>query len=152
MDLAKESVYWIFRIILIGVVLVFVILIVGSLTGYKIDINEVESYVIRNKIILDEDCLAYNNYRTKLGIIDKSKFNEDNLKGCINTDKGIIINLTYNQESEVISFGDENLIDKLEFCFDEETFVCIKKEYNLILIDNLKETPAKLIINTIKLT
>ena len=150
MDLAKESVYWIFRILVISMTLIFVIIILSSLTNYKVDINQVESYVIRNKIILDENCLAYQSYRTKLGMIDKNKFNEGNIKNCLNTDKGITINLTSNQFSEQILIN-KNLADKKDFCFDEETFSCIKKEYNLILKEGLIETPAKLIINTIAL-
>ena len=150
MDLAKESVYWTFRIIVISITLVFIILILGSLTDYDINVDEVEAYTLRNKIILDEECLAYNNYRTNLGIIDKTKFNE-NLNNCLNTDKGIILNLIYNQQSELISIGNKNLIDKKDFCFDEETFSCISKEYNLILKDKDNEIPAKLIIDTIKL-
>ena len=149
MDLAKESVYWGFRIMIIGITLVFIILILGSLTNFKIDIDEVESYVTRNKIILDENCLAYEDYRVKLGIIDKNKFNENNIKNCLNTNKGIILNLTYNQFSEEILINE--LADKKGFCFDEETFSCIEKEYNLIVKENSKEIPAKLTINTISL-
>jgi len=150
MDLAKESVYWGFRIMIISITLVFIIVILGSLTNFKIDIDEIESYVIRNKIILDEDCLAHQTYRTNLGIIDKNKFNENNIKNCLNTNKGIILNLTYNDFSEEILIN-KDLADKKDFCFDEKTFSCIEKEYNLILNDGLTETQAKLIINTIAL-
>src|SRR3989344_3891179 len=150
MDLAKESVYWIFRIMIIGIVIVTLILILGSISDYKVDISEIESYVIRNKIILDENCLAYNDYRTNLGIIDKSKFNKIHLQNCLNTNKGVILNLTYDSNSEEILINDD-LADKLDFCFDEKTFLCIRKEYALILKDNEKEIPSKLIIDTIGL-
>ena len=112
MDLAKESVYWIFRIMIIGIVIVTLILILGSISDYKVDISEIESYVIRNKIILDENCLAYNDYRTNLGIIDKSKFNKIHLQNCLNTNKGVILNLTYDSNSEEILIN-EDLADKL---------------------------------------
>jgi len=148
MELAKESVLWIFRIFVLTIVLVFIIIIPGSFTNSKIEINELESYLIRNKIILDEECLAYNNYRTNLGIIDKNKFNNLRIKNCLNTDKGVRINLTYDKSSELILINDD-LATKIHFCYDEETFSCIRKEYNLILKDNTKEIPAKLVIDTI---
>ena len=150
MDLAKESVYWSFRIVVITLAIVFIILIISSLTDYKLDINEAESYIIRNKIILDENCLAYNGYRTNLGVIDKDKFNKIHLQNCLNTDKGVILNLTYDDNSEEILINDD-LADKIDFCYDEKTFSCIRKEYNLILKDNSNEFPAKLIIDTIGL-
>ncbi|MBS3143306.1 hypothetical protein J4446_00290 [Candidatus Woesearchaeota archaeon] len=150
MDIAKESVYWIFRIIIIGLALLFVILILGSMMDYEVDSNDLESYVIRNKIILDKDCLAYEGYRTELGIIDANKFNKNNIASCLNTKKGIALNLTYDGYSETILIN-EDLADKIDFCFDEETFSCIRKGYNLILNDNLQEIPARLIIDTIAL-
>lgn len=150
MDIAKKSVYWIPIIIIVITIIVFILIIIDSLKNYKIDANEVESYVIRNKIILDENCLAYNNYRTNLGVIDKNKFNQINLKNCLNTNQGIVLNLTYEGNSELILIN-EDLADKIDFCFDEKTFSCIRKEYNLILMDNSKEIPSKLIIDTISL-
>lgn len=150
MDLAKESVYWIFRIIIISITLVFIIMILGSLTNYKIDINEFQSYTLRNKIILDENCLAYKDYRTHLGIIDKNKFTKNNLQNCLNTKTGILLNLTYEGYSESISIN-EDLADKKDFCFDKKTFSCIEKEYNLRINDNSNEIPAKLRITTIEL-
>ena len=102
MDLAKESVYWGIRIMIISIAIIFIILILGSLTNYNIYVDKVESYVIRNKIISDENCLAYHDYRTNLGTIDKNKFNKNNIANCLNTDKGIILDLTYNKNSEQI--------------------------------------------------
>ena len=148
MDIAKETIYTIPRVIIIGITLIFVILILGSLTNYKIDINEIESYIIRNKIILDENCLAYKDYRTNLGTIDKNKFNKNNIANCLNTNKGVRLNLTYKENEELILINDD-LAEKVFLCHDEETFSCIRKEYNLILKDNFKEIPAKLIIDTI---
>ena len=52
MDLAKESVYWGIRIMIISIAIIFIILILGSLTNYNIYVDKVESYVIRNKIII----------------------------------------------------------------------------------------------------
>jgi len=126
------------------------IFILGSLADYHIDINSVESYIIRNKIILDENCLAYSDSRVHMGSIDRDKFNEINMMDCLNTDKGIILNLTYSGISEKISIN-EDLTDKVELCFDEELFSCIRKEYNLILVDKEEKVPSKLIIDTITL-
>lgn len=150
MDIAKESVYWIFRILIVGVLLVILISMLGSISEYKVEDNEVKSYVIGNKVILDEDCLAYSNNRVELGVIDKSKFNKIHLNNCLNTNKGIRLNLTYNKVSELVLIN-ENLADKIDFCYDEETFSCIRKEFNLILKDNLNEIPAKLIMDIVTL-
>jgi hypothetical protein len=150
MDLAKEPVYWTIRVIIISVTIVIILLILGSSTNYNLDIDELNSYIIRNKIILDENCLAYNNYRTNLGIIDKSKFNEINIKNCLNTKDGIILNLTYEGKSESITINND-LADKRDFCYDEKTFLCIRKRYDLILNDKTNEIPVQLTIDTIHL-
>ena len=150
MEISKESLYWVFQIIFIMVIGTVMIFILGSLADYHIDTNSVESYIIRNKIILDENCLAYKEGRIHMGSIDKEKFNEVNMMNCLNTDKGIILNLTYSGISEKISIN-EDLTDKVELCFDEELFSCIREEYNLILVDKEEKVPSKLIIDTITL-
>lgn len=150
MDIAKESVYWIFRILIVGILLVILISMLGSISEYKVEDNEVKSYILGNKIILDEDCLAYSNDRIELGVIDKNKFNKINLNNCLNTDKGIRLNLTYNKVSELILIN-EDLADKIDLCYDEETFSCIRREYNLILKDNSNEILAKLITDIVTL-
>lgn len=149
MELGKIA-YWIPRIVIVSIAIVSIIMIVGSITSYKLDIDEIKSYITRNKIILDEDCLAYKDYRTHLGVIDKDKFNKNNIQNCLNIKTGVILNLTYEEFSKSILIN-EDLADKRGLCFDEETFSCIRKEYNLILKDDLNEIPAKLIIDTINL-
>ena len=150
MDLAKESVYWVFRIMIVGISLGIVIIILGSISSYNIEADEIQSYVLRNKIILDKDCLAYSNYRVHLGIIDKDKFNNVHLQNCINKNIGVRLNLTYEGISEEILIND-NLADKIDFCYDEETFYCEKERYFLTLKTNSKEIPSVLTIDTIKL-
>tara|TARA_Y100000034_G_scaffold136460_1_gene213054 strand:- start:353 stop:808 length:456 start_codon:yes stop_codon:yes gene_type:complete len=150
MDLAKETVYWMFRIVIIGIAVVFIIWIVGSTVNYGLETHEVKSYVLRNKIILDENCLAYAEYRAELTVIDINKFNKNNLVACLNTDNGVLLNLTYEGFSEEIRVNND-LADKIHFCYDEETFSCIEKEYNLIINKDLQEIPGKLKIITIDL-
>ncbi len=150
MDLAKESVYWIFRIMIVTIAITIVILILGSISSYKIDADETQSYILKNKIILDENCLAYYDYRVHLGTIDKRKFSKSHLQDCISESTGVRLNLTYEIYSEEILIND-NLADKIDFCYDEETFYCDREIYFLILNDGSKEIPSTLTIDTIKL-
>ena len=63
------------------------------------EINELESYLIRNKIILDEECLAYNDYRINLGIIDKNK-----LLGIVNVDSAFCqLNPYFSSKTPIIN-------------------------------------------------
>jgi len=150
MDLAKESVYWVFRVMIVGISLGIVIIILGSISSYSIKYDEIQSYVLKNKIIMDDDCLAYSDYRTHLGIIDKDKFSKVHLQNCINKNIGIRLNLIYEGVSEEILIND-NLADKIDFCYDEKTFYCERERYFLTLKTNSKEIPSVLTIDTIKL-
>lgn len=99
---------------------------------------------------MDEDCLAYSDYRIHLGIINKDKFTEINLNSCLNTEKGIILNLKYGSKSEMVLINKE-MADKIDFCYDEKSFYCERKEYSLILKDGSEEVPAKLTMDIITL-
>jgi len=148
--LSKELIYWFIRIPVIVIVMILIIIIVGSMAKQNVDVENVKSYVLRNKIILDEDCLAYKDYRVHQGIIDKDKFNKINIQNCLNTKTGIILTLGYKEESESILIN-EDLADKIDFCVYEKTFLCERKKYDLILKEGSKNIPCNLTIDTINL-
>src|SRR3989344_4178634 len=150
MDISKESVYWVFRIMIISIAIVIIIMIVGSIADYDIDTKGIKSKILRNKLMLDKNCLAYSDYRVHLGTIDKSKFSKLHLQNCISREFGVKLSLTYEKFSEEILVNDD-LADKIDFCYDEKTFFCERKKYNIILNDNSKEIPAKLTMDVISL-
>lgn len=135
---------------IVAIAITIVILILGSISDYNIDADETQSYILKNKIIMDDDCLAYSDYRTHVGMIDKNKFNKLHLQNCISKSTGVRLNLTYDKFSEEILINND-LADKIDFCYDEETFYCEREKYFLILNDNSKEIPSILAIDTIKL-
>ena len=150
MDIAKESIYWIFRIMAVSLIIVILIIMIGSISDHEVEDNKIKSEILRNKIILDENCLAYSDHRVHLGMIDKKKFNELHLENCINEGIGVVLNLTYDNFSEEILINDD-LADKIDFCYDEKTFYCEREIYYLILKDDSAEIPSTLIIDAIRL-
>ena len=150
MSVAKEAVYKPMEIIIMGIGIFFIFMIINVASNFELDSNTVKSYIIRNKIILDENCLAYNGERVEMGTIDMNKFNINNLNNCLKTKEGIRLNLTYNENSELILIN-EGLAEKVYFCFDDESFSCHGKEYEVILVKDNKKIPAKLAIDTISL-
>ena len=63
------------------------------------DFSDLEKSVIINRVI---SCLSNGNF----GEIDKDKFNEVNLKGCLNNDKfNILILLDDGWNNEIVSLG-----------------------------------------------
>ena len=61
MSVAKESLYKPIEIIIMGIGIFFLILILNMATNYEIDAHEINSYLIRNKVMIDENCLAYKS-------------------------------------------------------------------------------------------
>ena len=150
MDLSKESVFWISAIIITAIAIVIIIMVVGSIINYDIDTKDIKSKVLENKLMMDKNCLAYSDYRVHIGTIDKSKFSKMQVQNCISKEFGVRLKLVYGEHSEEILVND-NLADKIDFCYDEKAFFCERKEYNIILKDNSGEIPAKLVMDVVSL-
>jgi hypothetical protein len=142
-ETSEQTIFWIARIMIIFITISFLIVMIGKVSTSKIEPSDTQNYILNNKIVLN--CLKYGN---NFGSIDESKMN--NIKDCITSESGLIINLTYNgiSKQKVIN---PDLADKESFCFDEESFYCNKENFFVIVFDSDKEYNGNLTITEIRL-
>ena len=133
-NLTKEYIIWIVRIIVFFVVfgMVVIIIYIPFNTEYKID--GLKHSLLRQHLIYDKNCLAYEDDRVYPGIIDIKKYNNANLEKCFNIqEQGVELNLKTNSINTVKL---NEKLNKFEFCFDKKNFYCSNQSFYVLVQDN----------------
>ena len=131
-NLTKEYLIWVVRGILFAVIFSSVIILIYIGINSTTDINGLKHSLIRQHLLYDKNCLAYENDKVYPGIIDLNKFNKNNLEKCLVTkEQGIRITLKNN----LIMLNDK-LADKFEFCFDKKNFYCSNTTFYVLIHEN----------------
>jgi len=97
--IASKSGFYILFLIIFAFSVTYAVTYVADNEIRIVDFSDLEKSVIINRVI---SCLSNGNF----GEIDKDKFNEVNLKGCLNNDKfNILILLDDGWNNEIVSLG-----------------------------------------------
>ena len=139
--LTKEVMLWLtVRFVIVFVVVFVIISIFSSYISRKIEVDEIQQYVLRERLLLSKDCLAYEDEKVYGGIVDINKFNEDRLNNCLRYrlpkgGVGIKLNLSYNRNEKIIDIN-EDVSKKMNFCIDKKNFACSNNDYYVLVYDN----------------
>ncbi len=129
----------IFMIFLVAIAIYFG---VNAYTSRKVDIKNLDSYVINNRLLFSDDCLAYNDeIKVYPGIIDLKKFNEQNLDNCMQYKEGLgyLVNLSdvNGNVIKTVEMNNEDLAKKIPFCsIKVKNFKCDFNRYYVLYYDN----------------
>ncbi|MFH1209172.1 MAG: hypothetical protein V1663_00060 [archaeon] len=153
--ITKEMILWLaVRFVIIFVVVFFIINLFGGYFSSRLDVDNIQQFVLRQRLILNKDCLAYEGVKVYGGIIDINKFNETMLRDCLKYELpkkgiGMKLNLTYDGISKEV-YINPGLGNKVDFCIDKKNFFCTSTDYYVLVYDNgLKK--GNLRIETVKL-
>jgi len=137
--LSKEMLLWVARIAIVFIVVFIILSLFGSYFFREIDVGEIQHYVLRERLLLSEDCLAYEDEKVYGGIIDINKFDETRLNNCLRYrlpkgGVGIKLNLSYEGGEKELEIN-EGLSNKMDFCVDEKNFDCSDNNYYVLVYD-----------------
>ena len=145
-NLTKEWIIWIIKAVVLFVVIGIIVIIVYIPINSELDIDGLKHSLLRQHLIYDKNCLAYEDDRVYPGIIDINKFNKNNIEKCFSTkNHGVQLTLKTNSETTIKLNEDLN---KFEFCFDKKNFRCTNTTFYVLVKDQNLE-PGKLNINII---
>ena len=124
--------------------LIFVVFVVVPGTYAKIDAEGIDHFTIRNSLLHNKNCLAYENGAVYPGIVDINKFNPEKLQKCLGVkgdSYGIILNLKYNDINKVI-FLNERMTDRANFCLSKGSFKCSSESVYVLVNENNENKPG----------
>ena len=155
MKKAQIDIIWIWRIVIVGIIVGFIYFVTVDYLSAEIKTGDLEEHILLNNLISSEDCLAYKELRTFPGIIDLEKLNEGILRKCYEKSKfGFRISLVdlNNINSEiktvdVLSDEQKNLID---VCKSVQSYICTDINQYVLVKDNDKTYPAVIKLKVIK--
>lgn len=139
-NLTKEYMLWLVRIIVFFIVFGVIVIIIYIPISYEFKIDGLRHSLLRQHLIYDKNCLAYENERTYPGIIDSRNFNQANLEKCFSSENhGTQITLRTNSMNTIKLNQKWN---KFEFCFDKNSFYCTNQSYYVLVYDKNKIEPG----------
>src|SRR3989344_4474334 len=133
-DLTKEWIVWIVKAIVFFVVASMIIIIVNIPLSSEFKTDGLRHSLLRQHLIYDENCLAYNNERTYPGIVDINKFTLANLEKCFSTQNYGAQLILSTDKSSIIKLNEK--LNKFEFCFDKKNFYCSNTTYYVLVKEN----------------
>lgn len=137
--LNTETMMWIPRFILLVLVVLSVFFVVSMKVSKDFDIKEIETKLLTSRYLNSENCLAYKNERVNAGIIDLSKFNDENLDKClIRENFGVKLELKDNDVIKTAYNGKDFFIDNQPLCFSDKYYCSSKVVYVLYYDNGLK--------------
>ncbi len=135
-SLTKEWVFWILQAIVVFVILGFIFVIIQIPSNLEFKIDGLKHSLLRQHLIYDVNCLAYQDERVYPGIIDINKFRKENLEKCFQTESnGVMISLNYNGMKD-IKLNEK--LNKFEFCFNKDNFYCTNRTFYVLVYDKNK--------------
>ncbi len=144
-NLTKEWVVWIIRAIVFFIIASTIFILVYISINSEYQIGGLKHSLLRQHLIYDKNCLAYENDRVYPGIIDLSKFTQANLERCFESkDHGTQINL---KTSSLNTIKLNEKLNKFEFCFDKKNFYCSNTTFYVLVNNNGNVEPGILNIN-----
>ena len=139
--LTTETMMWIPRFILLVIVVLSVFFIVSMKVSKEFDIKEIETKLLTLRYLNTENCLAYKDTKVNPGIIDLSKFNDENLDKCLNREnfgaKLILMDINDNIIKEAYN-GKDFFLDNEPLCFSDKYYCKEKIVYVLYYENGLK--------------
>ena len=133
-NLTKEWIIWIVRAIVFFVVFSMILMIIYIPAFSEVNTDGLRHSLLRQHLLYDKNCLAYENDRVYPGIIDFNKFNQANLERCFSTkDYGVEFNLKTNQ-TKTIKLNEK--LNKFEFCGYEKGFYCTNETFYVLIKNN----------------
>ncbi len=138
-NLTKEWILWIVRAIVFFVIFSIIIIIIYIPLFSQVNADGLKHSLLRQHLIYDKNCLAYENDKVYPGIVDIKKFNKDNLEKCFNSqDHGVQVTLN----NHLIKLNEK--LNKFEFCFDKKSFYCSNQTFYILIKNNDKTEQGKL--------
>ncbi|MAG47123.1 hypothetical protein CL617_00835 [archaeon] len=124
------------KIFTVAMFFLFLIFAVDNGSKKNTDISEIESFTLKNTLFYSDCITIQENNRVIPGSIDLEKFNEDNIKNCLNNNiYGMKLSLNYKDQEKIIVIN-EAIEQQKVFCFDNNQLYCDNREYYIGQIED----------------
>ena len=132
--LGLDVILWIARIFFVIAVAMLVAFVVNAHNSREINIRTIEGEAILNRLFYSENCFAYDDVKTYVGVIDMRKFNDERIKKCLDGDYYIRAELI---DSKKTAYNDKVAYDEyIGFCKYENKMYCYSKDIYVIANDD----------------
>ncbi len=136
--LAGEQLIWLFRILMIIIVVVYLAVVVAAYVNKKIDTSRLEQKIIIDKVMMQPGCLNYFDVRWQPYSIDVKKFNSDSLDNCLEASNiGLRMELEYGEKKLEARYN-EKILGLLAGC-GKQKFSCYRDGILVRVFDNAKQ-------------
>jgi len=152
-DVEAEFIVWVFRIFVVGVIVVFIYVATYNYLSSRIDTTEFENSLLASKLLYSPSCLAYESDKPLPGIIDIKKFTKENLRDCYDKkDFGYVLTLKDLNNTKINSIEVLNEEQKMFFpiCKGNQYYDCSTKEKYVLIKENEELKPTFLVVEVIK--
>ena len=130
-DLTKEWLIWIVRAIVFFVVISVVVIIIYIPISLSYNLEGVQHSLLRQHLISDKNCLAYEDSRVYPGTVDINKFTQANLEKCFDSTRYAVRLSLMTNPTNTITLNER--LAKFEFCFDNKNFYCTSRTFYVLL-------------------
>jgi|SRR3989344_1456471 len=142
-DVSKEQIIWIVNAIIFFIAIALIVAILYIPINIEFKTDGLRHSLLRQHLLYDKNCLAYEQDRVYPGIVDINKFTQSNLEKCFDT-KFYGTQLVLKTDSiSTIKLNEE--LNKYEFCVAKNDFYCSNTTY-YILVKDKEIKPATLYI------
>ena len=146
LDISKESIVWIPRLIILVVVTFAILYIINLYSANVLDTHGVEELILMKRLTYSRECFAYSDEsRTYPGIIDLNKFSNEIAVKCVeilNNEQKFRARLEDDKGELVKEISNSEKLDELGLCgIEKKPFRC-KSDKGFVLYydkDELKK-------------
>jgi len=151
-ELPEHQLLWILAFIIFVFTILFLRGLFGLHASKNLDVNDLEHFLITQRLSYDKNCLAYESNRIYPGIIDLNKFEEEKINNCINIRNkqiGIKLILTFDEETKELEINKE-ITNKIALC-KKSNFECSSRKEYVLVKDNAEMKGGYLNIDIIEI-
>jgi len=132
-DLSKEQIIWVVNIVTFFIAIAIIVAIIYIPINIELKTDSLRHSLVRQHLLYDKNCLAYEQDRVYPGIIDIAKFTQANLENCFST-KFYGTQLVLKTDSlTTIKLNPD--LSKYEFCVAQKDFYCSNTTYYILVKD-----------------
>lgn len=144
--ISEDAGFWIFRIILIMVVVFAAVFFVNSIIKTNLDTEGLELDLILARIINSPDCLAYQDSDTNRiypGYVNLNFYSQSYLeKNCVKLNSGDLVGIRIELDSKEPIYLNKDYYDDTEPLTFSSKYYKVQKSYPVIVINNYERTDS----------
>lgn len=141
LDISRESIVWIPRLIVLVIVTFAILYLINSYAASVLNTHGIEELILMKRLTYSSECFAYSDgSRTYPGIINLDRFSNQNAVECVkflNEEQRFIAKLETEKGELVKKIRNSENIDEFSLCgIEKKPFRCKSDKMYVLYYDN----------------